>query len=342
MAGEIGLTGDRLSWLEGLARRPWENDLYQVLRRVEAWHPSLPRLGEARRPADEPIRLGQEPELSFASANVWRVSRDSVGRVRLGVRFLGVWGPQGPLPLHLTEAARERERSHGDPTLARFADVFHHRLLLSFYRAWRQAQPTVAHDRPASDRFQVYLGSVFGQGTPETWDRDTIADDAKRHFAGLLSRVSRNPDGLATLLSRYFGQSVTLDTFTPRWLTLPEGQRTALGRRDGSAVLGQGAVVGRRVFDVQHSFSLRIGPMRLAAYEAMLPGGAWNARLVDWVRQYVGEEFSVRAQLLLGAGEVPALRLGAGPKLGWTTWLGRCPADRPAHGASLALSRDAH
>lgn len=341
MASEIGLTGDRLSWLEGLAQRPWENDFYQVLRRIEAWHPTLPRLGEARRPADEPIRLGQEPELSFAPANLWRVSRDDAGRVRLGVRFLGLWGPQGPLPLHLTEAARERERSHGDATLARFADIFHHRMLLSFYRSWRQAQPTVSHDRPSQDRFRAYVGSVFGQGTSTSVDRDSIADDAKRHFAGLLSRVARNPDGLATLLARYFGQPVALDTFTPRWLPLPESQRTALGKADGAAVLGAGAVIGRRVFDVQHSFSLRIGPMPLAAYEAMLPGAAWHARLLDWVRQCVGEEFGVTAQLSLQPGQAPVLALGKGARLGWTSWLGRLADDQVASGARLALSRDA-
>ena len=92
MAGEIGFQSHRLTWLEGLAQRPWENDFYQVLRRVEAWHPHLPRLGEARKPADEPIRLGQEPELTFAPANVWRVSAREDGRVRIGVRFLGQIG----------------------------------------------------------------------------------------------------------------------------------------------------------------------------------------------------------------------------------------------------------
>jgi predicted component of type VI protein secretion system len=63
-------------------------------------------------------------------------------RPRLGVRFFGLTGPQGPMPLHFTEYVRERARNHGDPTLARFLDLFHHRLLSLFYRAWalRKAQ----------------------------------------------------------------------------------------------------------------------------------------------------------------------------------------------------------
>ncbi|MBP8307043.1 MAG: type VI secretion system baseplate subunit TssG [Burkholderiaceae bacterium] len=339
MAGEIGFQSHRLTWLAELAQRPWENDFYQVLRRVEAWHPHLPRLGEARKPADEPIRMGQEPELTFAPANIWRVSTREDGRVRIGVRFLGLWGPQGPMPLHLTELTRERERHHGDATLARFADLFHHRLLLGFYRTWRQAQPTASRDRPSEDRFRTYVGSTFGQGSPAWFERDSVPDDAKRYFAGLLSRTSRDPDGLRNLIANYFGQNVELETFSPRWMPLPEGQRTALGNTDGSAALGRGAVLGRRVFDVQHHFTLHIGPMSLAAYEQFLPAGRWHARLGDWVLQYVGEEFGVNADLTLAPDQVPALKLGGGIRLGWTSWLGHWKKPVPAHGLQLAVTR---
>ncbi len=339
MAGEIGFQGHRLTWLAELTQRPWENDFYQVLRRVEAWHPQLPRLGEARKPVDEPIRLGQDPELTFAPANLWRVNTRPDGRVRLGVRFLGLWGPQGPLPLHLTELTRERERQHGDPTLARFADLFHHRLLLSFYRSWRQAQPVVSRDRPNEDRFRSYVGSTFGQGMPAWYSRDSVPDDAKRFFAGLLSRTARNPDGMRDLVAHYFGQKVEIDTFSPRWMPLPEAQRSALGKRDGSALLGRGTVLGRRVFDVQHHFTLRIGPMSLAAYEQFLPVGSWNARLKDWVLQYVGEEFGVHADLSVAPDQVPRMKLGGGARLGWTSWLGTWKKETPARGVQLAVSR---
>ena len=50
----------------------------------------------------------------------------------------------------------------GDPTLSRFLDVFNHRFLALFYRAWAQAQPYVNHDRPETDRFTTYVGAFFG------------------------------------------------------------------------------------------------------------------------------------------------------------------------------------
>ncbi len=81
-------------------------------------------------------------------------------RPRLQVRLFGLLGPNGPLPLHITEYARERLRHANDPTLSRFLDLFHHRFLTLFYRAWAQAQPHVNRDRPRDDRFAVYVGSL--------------------------------------------------------------------------------------------------------------------------------------------------------------------------------------
>ena len=79
---------------------------------------------------------------------------------RLTVNFFGLLGPNGPLPLHLTEYARDRLRNSDDPTMARFLDLFHHRMLLFFYRAWAAGQPTVSRDRPGEDRFETYIGSL--------------------------------------------------------------------------------------------------------------------------------------------------------------------------------------
>ena len=72
------------------------------------------------------------------------------------LRLFGLFGPHGPMPMHVTELARERLRAHQDPTLARFSDIFHHRLLALFYRSWAQNQPTVQHDRPKNDRFAAW------------------------------------------------------------------------------------------------------------------------------------------------------------------------------------------
>ena len=56
-----------------IAAAPWRWTYFQVLRLLDCLNPGLPRLGQARRPADEPVRLGQEPALDFAPASLARL-----------------------------------------------------------------------------------------------------------------------------------------------------------------------------------------------------------------------------------------------------------------------------
>ena len=59
-------------------------------------------------------------------------------------------------------------------------------MLSLFYRTWADAQPTVQFDRPESDRFAAYVGSLAGVGLPSLQDRDAMPDLAKLSFAGRL------------------------------------------------------------------------------------------------------------------------------------------------------------
>jgi len=311
--------------LERWRAEPWRIDFYQLLRRIEASSPALPRLGEAKRPADEPLRLGQSPELDFAPATLDRIVDGPGGRPRVSTRFLGLWGPNGAMPVHLTELARERLRSFGDPTLAAFADVFHHRLLLLFYRAWRMAQPTASRDRPAADRFQAYVGSLFGEGGPAWWGRDAVPDDAKRSLVGQLSRGPRSADGLADLLRQDLRVPVEVRCFVPGWLELPPDQRSRLGVA-GTAALGASVVLGRRVRDAQHQIEIRVGPLSRARFESFLPGRPSLRRLADWVRAYTHDEYRWRLRLSLRGDEPRPASLGRFGRLGLTAWVaGRRP-----------------
>lgn len=324
MAGENRTQEPGIDWYAALSAQPYAFDFYQVLRRIDAIHRGLPRLGDALRPADEAVRLCQEPSLTFAPANVSAFEHRPHGPPRLASRFLGLFGPQGALPTHLTELARARLRSYGDPTLARFADLFHHRLLCAFYKAWRQAQPAACHDRPENDRFAAYIDALFGGEL-----HDDALSHARRHFAGVLSRRTRNAAGLEAVLSGYFRVPVCLESFHARWMDLPRDQLSTLGGARNNCI-GRSLVLGRRIRDAQHHFLLRIGPLTLAEYTALLPGSSAAARLRNWVRFYTDRQFGWRAQLTLRREEVPALQLGRQRRLGWDAWLGR-----PAPGAAV-------
>ena len=68
MDAAMGREADAVTFLAALADEPYRHDFYQALRRLECLHPDKPRWGRALRPGDEPVRLGQDPDLAFAPA----------------------------------------------------------------------------------------------------------------------------------------------------------------------------------------------------------------------------------------------------------------------------------
>jgi type VI secretion system protein ImpH len=321
MGPTLGRETVALEFFAELARTPYRYDFYQTLRRLECLHAEKPRWGRALRPIDEPVRLGQDPDLSFAPSPLSSFETTDGKTPRLQVRLFGLFGPNGPLPMHITEYARERLRHHGDATLCRFLDIFHHRFIALFYRAWAQAQPHVSFDRPADDRFGGYVGAFLGIAPAAFRGRDTLPDLAKFFHVGALIRQVRNSEGLGHILEHFFRVPVRIEEFVGHWMLLGRRERTYLARE--GATLGQGAVLGGRVWDRQHKFRIHLGPLTLDQYESFLPGGTALRKLVDWVRLYLCFELDWDVRLLLQHDEVPPMVLGRDGQLGWTTWLGR-------------------
>lgn len=315
---------------EDVEATPWAHDFFALLRRIEGLTPDVPRLGRGLRPSQEAIRLGQEPELDFAPAALSSLTRGQNPAPRLGVRFFGLLGPQGPMPLHLTEYTRERLHQRGDPTLSRFLDVFHHRLLLHFYRAWAQSQPTVQHDRPASDRYAAWLGAASGLDGAQR-PGDSLPQTARLFQAGLHGGRAQHAEGLEKILSLHFGVPVRIEQHVAHWLPVEDGERTRLGfarqrpERIGCELpqLGRNTAAGNKAWDRQYRFRVVLGPLTLRQYEGFLPDGdAWRP-LNDWIRQYVGHNLQWELQPVLRHDEVPAAALSGRARLGFTSWTGR-------------------
>ncbi len=330
----------RQELLRRLTDEPHKFNFFQAVRLLENAHPGLPRVGTSLRLRDDPIRFAQSPSLSFAPATLSRFTPpDGDKAPTLHQRFFGLFGANGPLPLHLTEYARERaRRMPSDRAFVRFLDMFHHRLLSLLYRAWAEASPAVSMDRPDHDPFRRWVASIAGYGQATLTGRDSIPDGARLAAAGILGRSVHGAEGLERILNDFFRVPVRVHQWQPHWMRLPEDARSRIGLRHAPVTLGQSAVVGAKVWDCQTRFRIEIGPLTLAQYERFLPHGESMRRLRDWVLNYVGYELSCEMHLVLEKKEVPAVKLGAAGALGWTSWLGPRRVDEPARDLVLGIT----
>jgi type VI secretion system protein ImpH len=320
MAGPDRKTPDHL--VDELATRPFAFDFFRAVRLLESRRRDLPRVGCSLSPAQDAVRFGQTPSLAFPPSTLESVQpREADGGAKLLVRFFGLFGPNAPLPPHLTEYAHERKLHHGDRTIEAFLDVFHHRLISFFYRAWAANQKAVDLDREEDQRYSLFIGSVFGLGGEAQRNHDSIPDWAKLHFAGRLACQTRSAEGLESILRVYFEVPAQIETFVGHWMDLPQDSICELGKSPETGSVGVNSIVGLSIFDAQLKFRIRLGPMKFADYERLLPNGAAFERLGQWVINYCGQQYFWDAQLVLEAGEVPSSQLGSAGRLGWTTWL---------------------
>lgn len=304
--------------LDRLVDAPELHDFFAVMRTLEARHPHLARIGDSDSLRQEIVGLGQDPFLVFPDSNLSAARRDRKGRMRILVRFLGMLGPQGALPLALTDEAGTY-LVRGDEALPRFLDLFNNRFLQLFYRAWADVRPIAQADRPAEDRFRAYIGATIGIGSPRAAGLDSLPDEVKLHFAGLMGAQAKSASRLASLLSGAFRVRTEVEEFIGSWLGLDPSDRSSLGA--GNAVLGGTLMLGHRMFSVSDKFRIRLITGSLAEYEAFLPSGALAQPLRELVTFYIGEEFDWDIELAIPAGKVRPMQLGRSGHLGWTSWM---------------------
>lgn len=332
-----GTGPDHLTHYARLLAEPDTHHLFLALRVIEAEFADRPRLGESKRPREDAVRILQSAEVAFPTSTIEALAPPDAGRPgRLTNRFFGLFGPMGPLPLHLTEYARDRVRNERDTTFVAFCNMLTHRMATFLYRAWSAAQPAPSFDRALrgklarsgqADPFEGKVAALAGYLGSGLRDRDAMPEVAKRHFVGHLAPGPRHAEGLVSILSAFLRAPVTLQPFVGEWLQLEPDDRWQLGSKAG---LGQGTSIGNRVWSHTAKFRLRIGPMGLADFRRLMPGSRSLDRLEAIVRNYVGDTLDWDVNLVLKRDEVPPAILGQSVALGHTGWIGARTKDSDA------------
>lgn len=307
-----------MTFLAEIETEPYRFDFLDVLRHLERAFPEKPRIGDSGARDEELVILGQTPYVDFPASNLFSFEQNKPDNFRILSKFLGMLGPQGALPMHTTYEAKHWIDMR-DPSFARFMDIFNHRFQQLFYRAWADARPVAQADRPASDRFTAFIGSVIGSGTRPFRNRDSMGDFTKYAVAGLLSPSVKSASRIENLVAYIFDADVEVEQFIGMWLALEKSDQASLAL--GNCSLGVDALVGSSVYSVQDKFRIRIFARDLTQFEEFLPDGTHCERLVDAVYFYVGELLDYDIELAIPDRETRPVQLGRFGRLGWTSWM---------------------
>jgi type VI secretion system protein ImpH len=315
-------------------------EFFQAVRLLEQLRPHLSSVGHFVDPAEEVVQFGVTSSLGFPASEIQSLDLPAERRARMRVNFMGLTGPLGVLPHTYSQLAAERERSR-DGALGAFLDLFHHRIISLFYRAWRKSRFTASGGQDA-DRLREHLLDLAGIGLPSQRDGLPIADDALVSHLGLLGSQARSAASLQQMLEGYFGIPVEVEQFIGGWYPLSERDQCPVGEESGMATqLGMGAVVGDEVWDPQSRVRIRLGPLSRRDYARFLPDGSAYAALGALVRFFSHDQHEFEVQLILARDEVPGCTLGADEEdpqpLGWSTWIRSTAFTRDADETVLTL-----
>lgn len=309
-----------------LFEEPYRFEFFQAVRLLSRLDPNRVPVGREGPPRRESVRFRGRASLAFPASEVHHLEQpaDGDGPPVMTVAFLGLTGPVGVLPQCYTEFQIERNRA-GDQTFTAFLDLFQHRLISLFYRAWEKYRPPIPFERGEGGRVSQYLFDLIGLGTPGLRERHRFDDDALLFYTGFLAQRHRPAIVLEQLLRDHFGWPIEVQQFVGQWLKLEPGDRSILGPDGPNNGLGTSLILGDRVWDEQGKFRLRVGPLTFDQFQALSPDGTDFPTLAEMTRLFVDAELVFDVQLVLRADEVPACQLtsapGRGPQLGRHAWL---------------------
>jgi type VI secretion system protein ImpH len=321
-------------------------EFFQAVRLLSASQPDRELPGGDSDPSRETVRFRGDVSMAFPVSDIRSLVESSDGGPpEMTVSFFGVASPGsfGSLPMSYVELILSRAK-HRDHALRDFLDLFNHRLLSHFYRAFEKHRFPLVYERSGAKTgglFEHVLFALLGFSTRGVRGRLPFPDLALLRWSGMLSRRPASGGEIEDAIADFFDVPAQVTAFVPAWYVVEDDERLRLGGT--GARLGRDTFLGDSVLVAQSRFALGIGPVGLAKYTAFLPGGECHPALQGFLQLTAGPEYDFEVRLRLARDEVPALRLGqtvAAPRrLGWTTWLLTRPLEQDPEDVVISANR---
>lgn len=298
--------------LTQLMHAPTEQDFYQAVYQVERQLANEKArahcVGGDSLPNQELIRFKVDQHLGFPGQPISNIAlRESnntaCSAVDMNVSFMGLTGPSGALPQHYSEMVLARIKLK-DSGMKDFYDLFNHRLISLFYRAWEKYRFSVSYQaggQQHADAFSKVLQHFSGKGA------------SSAYYAGIHSRLSPSAQGLANMLTDFTQGNVDVQQFQGRWLTLAPDDQTRLGARSNPegqyACLGVDASLGQRIWDISSAVTITLSFNDKDLAAEYLPGKHKTSLVQKLIGQYLGKTTQFKLQLNVTMNQVPVAQL---------------------------------
>ncbi len=335
------------SVIDQLLAEPHRFEFFQALRLIDMClaqadaerGPSLFDLVRVRNrlslafPASEIEAVGAVVEEGGAdAAALLRALREGRrAQINITPAFMGLLGGNGALPLHYSERIAAYEQKQGDEGPRSFLDMFTQPALSMFYQAWTKHRPECLAERDGADAFLPMQLALAGAQLPA--DNDLIDEETFGHYAAQARSRKVSPAVMAGVLAEYFCVPFEVEQLLDDWDHLPPEHQARLGV--GNVVLGDGFLLGERIYRCDTRVGLRIGPLDRDELELFLPGRNSARSLARMLGMYCGVGLVFEVHLILRRQDVTGFVLTGsdapgGARLGVDVFLldGASPDDR--------------
>lgn len=311
------MTQDRV--LESLS---CDKNFFELMRRIDSMGPNLSSSHEMQKRLPKGVRLMQPALLQFSSSEISKVSFERLDsfdeaqvQIQIELRNFGMFAPYGPLPIHITEHAWVEKRFERNEAFEQFINLLSSNMTWLYYKAWSAMHPVLCFERIGRP-FVSRLNGLVQIESSSLDLRHPSVNACRMANPGVYLNVQRPLAALQRILATHFQVKSSVRPRRGRWFQTqhPACVPVQVGRWR----------LGRRVWDVQQTIDIEIGPVEAHNFQL------WQRRsdrikAVDAiVRDYTQARVDFAIHVLVKVCPELAVKVGIA-QLGVNTWL------KPSH-----------